>query len=103
MLALTRWLIDELAERPESKDANFAHADLPPRCTSAAARQRKKRQRARDGLRILRMACNYDPLVLYLIETQRITESDALDHAKVEIAAAQVLDDLPKRFFAGLR
>jgi hypothetical protein len=61
---------------------------------TAGVRQQRARQRQRDGLRIFRLECQHDQLVLALIESQRITERDALDHANVERAAAQVITEV---------
>src|SRR5262245_28791712 len=75
MLALTRQLLDALEQPACPADPK------PPRRTSAI-RQRRARERARHGLRIFRLEAEHDLVVLALIESRRISETDALEHAK---------------------
>jgi hypothetical protein len=57
----------------------------------AARRQARARQRRRDGRRSVRIDVDYQLTVNALIDAQRLTEVDALDHANVEVAVAAVV------------
>ena len=90
-----------LARFAEAAEPKSEPADLPRR--SSAARQKRARQRIRAGKCILRLEVAHDEFILALLETERITETAALDRRNVEAAAAGVLEDFWKRFLGGMR
>jgi hypothetical protein len=66
--------------------------------TPAAVRQARLRRRRHNGRAIFRLECDRDPLVLALILSKRLSEADALDHARVERELAGVLQEWAKRW-----
>lgn len=54
-------------------------------------RKRRLRRRARDGKAVLKVEVNIDKLIDAMLESRRLSESDALDRRKVEADAALVL------------
>src|SRR5262247_1801554 len=97
MLALTKWLIEqaavaECAERPNL----FTQNKLPGR--SSAARQRRARERARNGKCILRLEIDEHLVAAALIESHRLTEDQALDRRTVEREVAAILEQWAARW-----
>lgn len=64
---------------------------------SAAERQRRFRARVRRGVSVLIVPVVLDPLIEMLIRDGRISEADALDPAKVALAAGQFLAEWASR------
>jgi hypothetical protein len=72
MLSLTRTLLAELQQ------PNRVERKRVPRPTSAA-RQRRARERARTGKCILRLEVDHDFVVTALLESEFLTDAEALD------------------------
>ena len=63
---------------------------------SAARPQARARQRRRDGKRSVRIDIDHELVVGALIDSKRLSEDEALDHANVERAVAAVVEDWAK-------
>jgi hypothetical protein len=70
---------------------------IPPR-SKDAVRAARARQRRRNGCAVYRIEIDRDALVLGMILSGRLDERAALDHAKVETAAASVLKEWAVRW-----
>jgi len=63
-----------------------------------AARQRRRRQRAQNGLCCFKVEGNHDRLVSALLEAGRLTEAEALHHDAVERELAAILQQWADRW-----
>ena len=72
-------------------------------CSPGAERQRRSRQRRRRGEAVLKVSVKVDRLVHALIDSDRLTESEAADPAKVAAAASSMIDYWSKWWKKGLR
>jgi hypothetical protein len=66
--------------------------------SSAADRQAAYKARQRQGEAILAVRCNYHAVIEALLDSNRISESDALDRHKVEEAVADLVRDWALRW-----
>jgi hypothetical protein len=77
---------------------------MQPRCILArrrspdAIRSARYRARQHNGVRIFRLEADHDKLVTALLESGRLTEVQALSHARVEKELAAVLTAWAKRW-----
>jgi hypothetical protein len=69
----------------------------PPR-SAGARRQRRARERERNGRAIFRIECDHDLVVSALIESKSITEVAALDRAAVERELGLFLEAWARRW-----
>ncbi len=65
--------------------------------TSAAERQARCRLRRRRGETPLQISVR-ETVVLALLESNRLTEAEALDKAKLQESAAEILEEWAKRW-----
>ena len=63
----------------------------PEKRRATRARQRRHRERQRNGRRIFKLEADYALVVGGLIDAGKISESDALDHRKVEAVLSEML------------
>jgi hypothetical protein len=104
MLALTRWLIEHTdipkQDIPSAADLPAVKRPklpvMPP--SSAAARMRKTRERAKNGKAIFRIECDHDMIVLALLESRRLTEAEALDRRNVEREIGLLVEDVARKW-----
>lgn len=65
---------------------------------SAALRQRAYRARQRDDMAVLDVSVSFNKFVSSLLCSGRLSEREALDRTKVELAAAKILADFTDRW-----
>lgn len=76
---------------PRDDASNAAHAQhLSP----AATRQRRRRTRDRRGLAVLNIETDYYRLVSAILANGSLSETEALDKAKVSRVAARMLEEV---------
>lgn len=64
----------------------------------SASRQRRYRARQQAGTAVLRVPVPLFDVAEMMIESGRLTEDEALDRRRVEMAAGDVLADLARRW-----
>jgi hypothetical protein len=70
---------------------------LVRRSPDAVKQQRYRRRRA-NGARIFRIEADHDALVMALLASGRLSEREALDHARVERELTGVLNEWAARW-----
>ena len=66
--------------------------------TESCRRQKRYRQRQRDGQAVLQVPCDFCALVEALLKSGRLSEAEALDRRRIDAAAAEVLADFAGRW-----
>jgi hypothetical protein len=96
--ALARVMIAATAVAPSAREAwlmKFVERaeGQPPAGRTSAARQRRARQRAKDGRAILRLEVDEHLIVSALLDSTRLTEAQALDRRLVERECRDILHE----------
>jgi hypothetical protein len=97
-----QWLrqIAERIERPENAVPKTAEG-FPPTRRSSAARKRRYRERQAAGERCYTLTIadrDMDDVIAALIAYERLTESDACDHIKLETALSEAVVDVGRKW-----
>jgi hypothetical protein len=80
MLAITRWLIEQMP----NVQTGHARPMPPARRSPDAIRSARYRARRQNGHAVFHVEADRDALIIALLASGRLTEAQALDHARVE-------------------